>query len=97
MAIDADLKGRTWLYYPAGIPGVERRGGIDVYHYDEDLYGEPPYRFRVFRQNGSRAHRRLLAGDGTDARDADGGFVERRAYTSDLRRGVYWKVERDDA
>lgn len=93
--VDEDLVG-TWEYVPRGIEGVERKGGIDVYEYTDD-YGEPPFRFRPFKQNGSRVWLRLLTPDGKDARFADdheflaGRFVERRCYSSDMRRGIYWR------
>jgi len=90
--IDDDLK-RIWTYVPLGIPGMERRGGIDVLDYDE-LYGQPaPWRFRPVRQNGSRIRLRLLRPDGTDAKYPTRDFIERAAFTSDLRRGVYWTSE----
>lgn len=55
-----------------------------------DEYGEPPFVFRAVRQNGSRLHLRLQR-DGKDAKyPATGEFIERRAYTSDIRRGIYW-------
>jgi hypothetical protein len=90
---DADLVG-LWEYVPEGIPGVERTGGIDVNDYSE-MYGEPPYVFRAYRQNGSRVWLRLRRGDADALARATvphaDRFIERRAYASDLRRGVYWR------
>lgn len=89
MAIDDDLQG-IWIYTPES---------------DWDArpeYGAPPFRFRPIRQNGSRLHLRMITPDGKDARYADdveimaGQFIERRAYTSDIRRGRFWRKETSD-
>lgn len=94
--VDEDLQGR-WEFFPRGIPGVDRQGGgIDVY-FESGGYGEPPYVFRAYKQNGSRVWLRLLTPEGKDARYPDseeflaGERIERRAYSSDLRRGIYWR------
>jgi hypothetical protein len=55
-----------------------------------DDYGDPPFIFKPVRQGGGSVLLRLLQPDGGYARDSDNDYVERRAYTSDLRRGVFW-------
>lgn len=96
MTIDADLRRRVFVFHPTGAPGSERSGGILSW---PDEYGRPPFRFRPVRQNGSRVHLRLLTPDGLDARYPDdheflaGEFIERSAYSSDVRRGVYWTAD----
>jgi len=86
MPIDTDLQA-VWIFLPQN-------------DWDErPEYGEQPYRFRPIRQNGSRLHLRLLGPDGEDARYGpegeimEGQFIERRAYTSDIRRDGYWRKE----
>lgn len=86
--IDGDLQG-TWEFLPKGQDGWVEHA--------VNGYGDAPYLFRAFKQNGSRLHLRLLAPDGKDARYPEtdeylaGERIERRAYTSDVRRGVHWR------
>jgi hypothetical protein len=96
-SVDDDLR-HIYIFHPEGRPGVERQGGIDVHQYWSE-YGEPPYRFRPVKQNGSRVHLRLVNSGNKDRRYGDGHeflpgqFIERRAYSSDLRRAIYWEIE----
>lgn len=89
--VDEDLAG-TWEFLP-----VSRNvGGVVIYDAVEE-YGEAPFRFRTVKQNGSRVHLRLLTPEGEDARyPADDEFlagerIERRVYSSDMRRGINWR------
>lgn len=82
--IDADLRDVVFTWVPVGPPGVA------VFGVPED-YPEPPFRFKVTRQNGSRLRLRMLAPDGGWQRwpsgALEGYFVERTAYTGDVRFG----------
>ena len=92
MPIDEDLQG-IWVYIPQS-------------EWDKrPEYGTQPFRFRAIRQNGSRLHLRKVNADGSDARypaedefvdtGVAGQFIERRAYSSDVRGhdGKYWQRE----
>lgn len=98
--IDSDLRG-IFVFHPKGAPGADAtihidRVSVPVEYAGAEEYGEPPYRFRAVRQNGSRLHLRLLRPDGTDARyEKTREFIERRVYTSDVRRGSHWTREND--
>lgn len=90
--LDPDLA-CLWEFIPEG------DGKTNVTWSDEierREYGGRPWLMRPVRQNGSRVHLRLVTAERVDARrpldDAydPGGYVERRVYASDLRRGVYW-------
>ena len=101
MPIDTDLQG-IWQFHPRGANRdatiMVTGQPVPVIMGGEEDYGDEPYLFRASKQNGSRIHFRLQR-DGKDAKypaDHDylaGTFVERRAYTSDVRRGVYWTRE----
>lgn len=95
MAIDSDLTG-VWVLIPDG-GGWTDGGGYPIEVGVEREYGEPPYRFRAFKQNGSRLHLRLIDAEGADVKYRGGALagmkIERRAYTSDVRRGIYWRRE----